>query len=356
MKKWASFSYFFLAFICFLLLNVRFPFLENSRGPFFGFEDLFAKGASNSKTLEISELKMENRALKEQLEEVKAYLSQEDHINSLLEKCQKYEEKKNPAFASFYRRRLNQLIDLLHVTKWGISADVIFREPASWSSAIWVNVGSSQNKILKKEVVAVDSPVVFGDQLIGLIEKVDKHKSLVRLITDARLTPAVYCIRGYEQNSFIQNQCLKLKDVLSFEESENSVELITQLDRYVDLQKNEEYTEFLGKGFLSGSSHPVWRSRSFTLQGVGFNYDFGDEEGPPRSIHAETSIPLFRIGDALVTSGMDGVFPKGLLVAYVRDVTPMKEGAVSCELKAKICLPEFSDLRKVTILPPVSNL
>jgi cell shape-determining protein MreC len=53
---------------------------------------------------------------------------------------------------------------------------------------------------------------------------------------------------------------------------------------------------------------------------------------------------------------MDGVFPKGLLVAFVSDVTSMKEGAVSCELKAKICLPEFSDLRKVTILPPLSSL
>lgn len=356
MKKWTSFSYFFLAFLCFLLLNVRFSFLENMRGPFFGFEELFAKGASNSKTLEISELKMENRALKEQIEEVKAYLNQEDHINNLLDKCQKYEENENSAFATFYRRRLNQLVDLLNVTKWGISANVIFREPASWSSAIWVDVGSSQNKLLKKEIVAVDSPVVFGDHLIGVIEKVDKHKSLVRLITDARLTPAVRCVRGYEQNGFIQHQCLKLKEALSFEESENSVELVAQLDRYIDLQKKEEHSEFLGKGFLSGSSHPVWRSRSFTLQGTGFNYDFGDEEGPPRSIHAETSIPLFRVGDALVTSGMDGVFPKGLLVAFVSDVTSMKEGAVSCELKAKICLPEFSDLRKVTILPPLSSL
>ncbi len=356
MKKWASFSYFFLAFVCFVLLNVRFSSIEKIRGPFFGFEDLFAKGASNSKTLEIAELKEENRTLKEQIEEVKAYLNQEDHIINLLEKCQKYEEKEGSAFTSFYRRRLDQLVDLLNVTKWGISANVIFREPASWSSAIWVDVGTSQNKLLKKEIVAVDSPVVFGDHLIGVIEKVDKHKSLVRLITDSRLTPAVRIVRGYEQNILIQNQCLKLKDVLSFEDSKRSADLITELKRYIDLQRDEDTSEFLGKGFLSGSSHPVWRSRSFILQGTGFNYDFGDEEGAPRSIHAESSVPLFRVGDALVTSGMDGVFPKGLLVAFVTDVTSMKEGAVSCDLKAKICLPEFSDLRKVTILPPLSSL
>lgn len=353
MKKRAWFSYFILAILCFSLLNFRLPFISGLRGPFFGFEELFAASSVDRKALEISDLKAENSHLKAQIEEAAAYLLSEDHIESIYKKCTKYENENAEEFSSFYTRRLDQMVRFLKQTKWQIPCNVIYREPANWSSAIWVDAGSTQNKIYKKEIIAVDSPVIIGNQLIGVVEKVEKNKSLVRLITDSTVSPSVRCVRGYEQKTHIYNYCKGLKDLLQIEDQDSYKALIQELDRSISGFNDEGQTAYLAKGYLMGSSHPIWRGRSLTLQGVGFNYDFGDDEGAPRSIHETTHVPLFQKGDVLLTTGLDGVFPSGLLVAFVSHVFPLKEGAVSCDLEAKIAYPEFSDLRKVTILPPM---
>jgi rod shape-determining protein MreC len=353
-RKRVGSSYFLLAFICFALLNFRFPLIEKIRGPFFGFEELFAAKTMDPMTLELSELKAENLQLKSQLNEVQGYLLSEDHIESIYKKCVKYESTTSSLFSSFYQRRLNHLIDFLSSSRWQVTANVIYREPANWSSALWVDAGLSDNKKLGKEVIAVNSPVIFGDHLIGVIEKVEKNKSLVRLITDSRVAPSVRCVRGYEQHALIRNHLERVKELLILQSDSKYKNLLAEIDDQIISLTNEGQTEYLAKGILSGSSNPIWRSRSHILHGTGFNYDFGDEEGPPRSLHANSDIPLFQKGDALLTTGMDGVFPAGLLAAFVTEVTPMKEGAVSCDLKAKISLPEFSDLTKVTILPPLS--
>lgn len=356
MKKRVGSSYFLLAFLCFSLLNFRFSFIEKIRGPFFGFEELFAAKTIDPITLELSELKAENLQLKSRLNEVQGYLLSEDHIEGIYNKCVKYEATTDDVlFSSFYQRRLNHLIDFLSAAKWQVTANVIYREPANWSSALWVDTGSFENKKFGKEVVAVNSPVIFGEHLIGVIEKVEKNKSLVRLITDSRVAPSVRCVRGYEQNALIRAHLQKLKELLSVQNDDRYATLINELGSQIIALENEGQTEFLAKGILTGSSNPIWRSRSLLLHGIGFNYDFGDEEGPPRTLHETSDIPLFQRGDALLTTGMDGVFPPGLLVAFVTEVVPMKEGAVSCDLKAKISLPEFSDLTKVTILPPITS-
>ncbi|MCH9617542.1 MAG: hypothetical protein SP4CHLAM5_06670 [Chlamydiia bacterium] len=347
-------SYFLLAFICFSLLNFHFSFIEKIRGPFFGFEELFAAKTIDPIALEISELKAENLQLKSQLNEVQGYLLSVDHIEDIYKKCVKYETASDSLFSSFYQRRLNHLIDFLSSSRWQITANVIYREPANWSSALWVDVGLSDNKKLGKEVVAINSPVIFGDHLIGVIEKVEKNKSLVRLITDSRVAPSVRCVRGYEQHALIRNHLERVKELLALQSDSRYKYLLEELDAQITLLNQEGQTAFLAKGILCGSSNPIWRSRSHILRGVGFNYDFGDEEGPPRSLHENAGTPLFQKGDALLTTGMDGVFPAGLLAAFVTEVTPMKEGAVSCDLKAKISLPEFADLTKVTILPPIT--
>ena len=353
MKKRAWLSYFILAILCFSLLNFRLPFIMSLRGPFFGFEELFAASSVDHKAIEISELKAENTHLKAQIEEAEAYLLSEDHIESIYKKCTKYENENAEEFSSFYTRRLEQMISFLRLAKWQVPCNVIYREPANWSSAVWVDVGSKQNKIYKKEIIAVDSPVIIGNQLIGVVEKVEKNKSLVRLITDSTVSPSVRCVRGNEQKTHIYNYCKQLKDLLQIEDHTTFKNLMQELDASIAAFDEDGQTAYLAKGYMVGSSHPIWRGRSLTLQGVGFNYDFGDDEGAPRSIHETTRMPLFQKGDVLLTTGLDGVFPSGLLVAFVSHVYPLKEGAVSCDLEAKIACPEFSDLRKVTILPPM---
>lgn len=353
MKKRAGLSYFILAFLCFSLFNFRFSFIENMRGPFFGFEELFAARPKDRESIELAELKSENRHLKEQLEEVKTFLQSEDHIESIFNKCLFYEKDTPSNYSTFYKRRLDQMISYLDDSKWSLSANVIYREPANWGSSIWIDVGSNHNKILGKVIVAVDSPVIFGDHLIGVIEKVDKRKSLVRLITDSKISPSVRCVRGYEHEAIIQNSLSKLKNLLALQEDERYNGIIAAIEECKESET--EVTDYCAKGFLQGSSYPIWRGRSIELQGIGFNYDFGDEEGAPRLLHEAEKSTLFQKGDALLTTGMDGVFPPNLLVAFVSKVMPLKEGAVSCELRATIALPEFSDLRKVSVLPPLST-
>jgi rod shape-determining protein MreC len=353
MKKRASFSYFVLALLCFSLLNFRFSFIENIRGPFFGFEELFAARATDQSAMEIAELKAENLHLKQQLSDVKTYLQSEDYLENLLKKCAYYENDTPSNFSTYYKRRLDETIDYLNIAKWQVSANVIYREPSNWGSSVWVDVGQVHNKMYRQKIIAIDSPVILGDHLIGVVEKVDKHKSLVRLITDSKISPSVRCVRGHEQDILLKNSMHKLIDVLSLQEGDKYAHVIKALSEEVKLSGDDQ-SQFLAKGVLHGSSHPVWRSRSLELQGVGFNYDFGDQEGAPRLLHEESKSALFQKGDALLTTGMDGVFPPNLLVAFVSEVKPLKEGAVSCDLKAKIALPEFSDLRKVTILPPIN--
>ncbi len=353
MKKRAWFSYFILAILCFLLLNLPFSPLSTLRGPFFGFEDLFALSSLDHKALEISELRAENVHLKTQIEAATAYLLSADHIESIYKKCTRYENENAEEFSSFYTRRLDEMVSFLKQTKWQVPCNVIYKDPANWSSAIWVDVGSRENKIYKKEIIAVNSPVIFGNQLVGVVEKVERTKSLVRLITDSKVNPAVRCVRGDEQKVHLYNCCNHLKDLLQIEDLEVNRSLIQEVESLISSLKEAEPSYYLAKGYMMGSSYPVWRGRSLTLQGVGFNYDFGDDEGPPRSIHQGSSVPLFQKGDVLLTTGLDGVFPAGLLVAFVSKVFSLKEGAVSCELEAKIALPEFSDLRKVSILPPM---
>jgi len=353
MKKRTWLSYFLLGIFCFALLNFQPRFLLRFQGPFFGFEELFAASFIDPKTLEISDLQKENAHLKKQIEAATAFLLSSDHIEKIYKKCSAYEVANKEAFSSFYARRLEEMVLFLNQAKWQIPCNVIYRDPANWSSAIWVDVGSKDNALYKREIIAINSPVIFGNQLVGVVEKVEKGKSLVRLITDSRVNPAVRCVRGGEQKAYIHNACKQLKDLLQIHGDTLYSGVIDQLDTLISSFNNEDQSYYLAKGYMMGSSTPIWRSRSLTLQGVGFNYDFGDEEGPPKSIHDPSQIPLFQKGDLLLTTGLDGVFPSGLVVGYVKEVFPLKEGAVSCDLEAKIPLPEFSDLRKVTILPPM---
>ena len=60
-------------------------------------------------------------------------------------------------------------------------------------------------------------------------------------------------------------------------------------------------------------------------------------------------------GDLLITTGLDGIFPAGLLVARVSKVHDLEEGAYSYRIEAKPTCLMLSELQVVFVLPPISQ-
>ncbi|MCH9610985.1 MAG: hypothetical protein S4CHLAM81_02960 [Chlamydiales bacterium] len=229
-----------------------------------------------------------------------------------------------------------------------VIAHVIYRNPHSWGSVFWVDAGEDK--------IAVNSPVLVGDALIGLVDHVGKKQSRVRLITDVGLKPSVRAVRGALQNAQLCEHVVAVLRHLQGRvdlplEELKQLELIAELE---SLQRNldlERESWFLAKGILEGGGSPLWRSRSHVLRGIGFNYDFADDEGLARPLQSEP--PILQAHDLLVTTGLDGFFPAGLRVAEVSQVLPLKEGAYAYEIEATPVVKNLDSVQTVHIVPRI---
>lgn len=235
-----------------------------------------------------------------------------------------------------------------------IPAKVIFRSPGAWSSALWINMGSSDNKNLGKTVIAKNSPVVVANSIVGIIDYVGKNQSRVKLITDSSLAPSVRVVRGQVQETRI----LELLTLLQ-QEVEGTA-LGDELENYKKQITLGMSDLPLAKGELRGSSPPLWRSQNQLLKGIGFNYDFADQYGPARDLRTgeaqEEDLPpcsIIEEKDLLLTTGMDGVFPPGFLVGRVTKIHMLKEGDYYYELEAYPTAGNLNELTTVFVLAPV---
>lgn len=258
---------------------------------------------------EIQRLELENRQLKGKIKELQTLLTHEQAIA-------------NPAvtpsveLTAAQERRRSELKRLTMLQLASVPARVIYRSPTSWNSTLWINVGSATNATLQRVVVAKNSPVVVGSCLIGVVDLVNSQQCRVRLITDSSVVPSVR-VRRSEQ--------------------------------------------LLAKGELHGSGLPLWRHRGRLLQGIGFNYDFADDEGPALDLRSgrpvgdsqASPVALVQVGDTLITTGMDGLFPAGLDVAEVTSLKPLREGDYFFQLEADVAAGDLDALSLVTVLPPV---
>lgn len=306
----------------------------------------------SSSSPESEKLAQENQLLRSQIENVREWLLHEDRIQ---EQLQRYKEITHAALQDdFFKRRGEELCESLDLQIRSLPAKVIFREPSSWSSCLWINVGEKDNEKIGQTIVAKNSPVLLGTTIIGVIEHVDSRRSRVRLITDARLAPSVRAVRGKEQNRFLLEHleslifALQLRDDL-FESPQGNEALAAQLHQLKNHLLQQSGNFYLAKGVLHGTGNPLWRSRGQVLRGVGFNYDFPDKESPSRDLR---SAELLRQGDLLVTTGLDGVFPPGFKIAIVSSVQTLKEGASSYEIEAISTAGNLDELGSVFVLPP----
>jgi len=152
-------------------------------------------------SLEFQKLQIENNRLKTQLEGVKEWIQFDQRIDELVQKYELVEKKSDSLREKeFFRRREEELCNLIKHYLQALPAKVIFRDPALWSNCFWIDLGEKDNEYLERVVVSLNSPVVVGNSLVGVIDHVGKKKSRVRLITDSELAPSVRVVRGGVQN------------------------------------------------------------------------------------------------------------------------------------------------------------
>ncbi len=313
------------------------------------------------------DLQIENQNLRSQLNAVYEWLLFDGRIEEQTERLHALNRKNEIGgeiyWREFFQRRSEELKDLIEMKIQAIPAKVIYREPVSWSSSLWIDVGESDNETLGRQIISEDSPVVVGNSLVGVIEFVGQKKSRVRLITDSGLIPSVRAIRGKTQDrelaELLDATLMRVKargDAGLSDGLESLEHLRAQL-----MISTEDLR--LAKGELHGSSEPIWRVRSQVLKGVGFNYDYADLEGPARDLKTGSPIdkrakgvPILKKGDLLITTGMDGVFPPGLNVATVTKIKDFLDGAYAYELEAVPTAPNIHELTSVFVIPKVGAL
>ncbi len=322
----------------------------------------------NDNRVEIDQLLLENTMLKNQINGIYEWLFFENRLDEQVDKFKVLNEddQKDIYLKDFFQRRAEELKEILKVEYLALPAKVVFRSPSSWSSSLWINVGEKNNEQLSKLIVAKNSPVVVGNNLIGIVEYVGQKHSRVRLITDSGFIPSVRALRGNVQDKNLVNIVAALKNHIyaredlfdSKEEKENFLNKLFELNNKLTNQKQDKY---LAKGELHGASHPLWRSKGIKLRGIGFNYDYADEEGPARDLKSgkiitqpeSQGITLIEKGDLLVTTGMDGIFPKGLNVAIVTKVEDLEDGDFAYNIEAIPTASNLNELEVVLVLPPL---
>lgn len=241
-----------------------------------------------------------------------------------------------------------------------IVAQVSFQTSTPWTHVIWIDKGSKTPDLPFQ--LRQNAPVLVGSTLVGIVDFVGAHSSRIRLISDPSIHPAARVVRGGympRQAIFMARELQKMvqKNPSMMANEALAQKLSALLDILVE-NTQQETSLRLAKGELQGCESP---SNPFILRGIGFNYNSSDDEGPKRDLRSGQSeggndqIPLIKPGDILETSGLDGLFPKGLELAVVTKVFPLEEGAISYTILAKSLAPDFSGMEYVTIIPALGQ-
>jgi len=200
---------------------------------------------------------------------------------------------------------------------------IVLKNKSTYDYTFWIDLGRKNCPAIGK-----NSPVCFGPHAIGVVEYVGARTARVRLISDPKLQPSVCAIRGSATSSWITDtlKALAQDERLQTDSAKRAFSVLTQ-----QLAPSGP-TQFLAKGYLEGI-HRFQGKNLFKVSG--FHKDF----------------PL-KGGDRLITSGLDGVFPKGLLVAKVVEILAHKPAELTYSLWAEPLYTPL-DLPFVFILPPL---
>jgi rod shape-determining protein MreC len=266
---------------------------------------------------------------------------------------------------AFFRRRYDELQRVVDLKLNGVHAEVVYRGFSTWNHTCHINVGKKTNQDLGRLVVQKNSPVTLGNSIIGVVDEVYDNFSLVRLITDPGLHPSVRVSRGYGQNRDLIEHINFLSLALNLRQGllPNGKDQEILKENLEILKKNLTNVQgslLLAKGELAGLADSKFKNSEVLLRGIGFNYDFSDSEGLARdlrtgktSLSKTTILPLIQVGDLLITTGMDGVFPAGLHAAEVVSIDVLKEGAYAYDILARSTAKNIDEVKHVFVLPPL---
>lgn len=301
------------------------------------------------------QLLLENQRLNENLDALYEWLLFESRLEEELDTLQKvigkFEHEEEILRREFLHRRVDELKRIVDLQSHALMGKVIHRSPNSWGSSLWISLGSKDNARVEQPVVQKHSPVMAGPYLVGLIEEVEEERSRVRLISDSGLVIAVRAIRGKPADEELLKRAKAFKEQIAIRDGISNKEVFLHLLSSLEQELQEERSYYLAKGELYGKSSPIWDLENPTLHGSGFQYEFPDADGEFSAIQEE----LIRTGDLLVTSGLDGIFPSGLMVASVSKIEPMNQERYYYSIEAKPCAPTMNELQYLFVLPPIDQ-
>lgn len=313
-------------------------------------------------------LKLENKLLLEENDFLQKQLNEQHLLVSQIDHASSANPEATQKFANSDDKQIQMRMVAFKNRLQAIPARVIFRSFDSWNQELWINIGDSSNQSSEDPAIALNSPVVLGNAIVGVIDFVGQGQSRVRLITDSRLNPSVRASRGGEQDFHLNEQieslllqmALKKQIALSNDEHAQLAQLLSKLQQGLQPFKR---TWYLAKGELMGSPSSARIGHAIALKGTGFNYDFPDDEGDSRDLRSgkslqnqdEQAISILKVNDILVTTGMDGIFPPGFQVGVVTRIGLLKEGDYFYDLEAQPIAWPLEELSLVFVLPPLKK-
>ncbi len=132
-----------------------------------------ATSGSARDSQEIKSLELENLQLRTQLDLVYDWISSEKRLREQAEQLRLMGTESAIA-KEFVVRRSEEMKSLLQKQTMGAYGKIVYRDPGSWNSSCWIDVGEENNISLGKTIIAKNSPVVSGASLIGVVEYVGK--------------------------------------------------------------------------------------------------------------------------------------------------------------------------------------
>ncbi len=306
----------------------------------------------------LEKVKLDNYILKSQIAYIQEWIAAHQKFEDFFSELKKLDKTQHLAVITqdAQKKRLKILQDFLNLFGRYAFAKIIFKEPFSSSSYAWINLGEGYNKKIGNNLIQKNSPVVYGDHLLGIVEEVFPNHSKIRLITDPNLVVSVRSSRGDQQLKIVNAKAsdlldsLELIQELSWAKKEGLKELLIELTK--DLEK-DGHDRFYAKGEVFGAEYSPFLAFQNALIGEGFYLQTAQ-----KSLQQSANIDGFKEiaikqGDLLVTTGLDGLFPKGLKVGIVLKVEPSQLGQLAYKINAKSTLPDMNEIEYVQVLPPI---